>query len=138
MIGAEFIKHGAQQKSHLICSDPKFPGLDTFPQDFALHEEWYSLKDFATNLHVLLVQDTTGMKGNEYARPPYPSTWARVYGKGRVFYTNMGHREDVWTNPVFQQVLFSGIDWALARTDADIAPNIDQVTPKAGDLPPFR
>jgi type 1 glutamine amidotransferase len=138
MIGAEFIKHGAQQKSHLICSDQKFPGLEKFPQDFSLHEEWYSLKDFASNLHVLLVQDTSAMKGHEYERPPYPSTWVRMYGKGRVFYTNMGHREDVWTNPVFQDVLFSGIDWALGRADADVSPNLDQVTPKAGDLPPFR
>jgi type 1 glutamine amidotransferase len=136
MIGAEFIKHGAQQKSHLICSDPKFPGLDSFPQDFKLHEEWYSLKNFATNLHVLLVQDTTEMKGNMYERPPYPSTWARLYGKGRVFYTNMGHREEVWTNSVFQAVLFGGMDWALGRVDADVAPNLDQVAPKAMDMPP--
>ena len=136
MIGGEFIKHGAQQKSHLICSDQKFPGLEKFPQDFNVNEEWYSLKNFAPNLHVLLVQDTSGMTGHEYERPPYPSTWARMYGKGRVFYTNMGHREDIWTNPVFQDVLFSGIDWALGRTDGDVAPNLDQVTPKAGDLPP--
>jgi type 1 glutamine amidotransferase len=138
MIGAEFIKHGAQQKSHLICSDPKFPGMEGFPQDFKLHEEWYSLKNFATNLHVLLVQDTADMKGNMYERPPYPSTWARLYGKGRVFYTNMGHREDVWTNSAFQKVLIGGMDWALSRADADIAPNLDQVTPKAMDMPPFK
>jgi uncharacterized protein len=138
MIGGEFIKHGAQQKSHLICSDPKFPGLDSFPQDFALHEEWYSLKNFATNLHVLLVQDTTGMKGHEYERPPYPSTWVRMYGKGRVFYTNMGHREDVWTNAVFQKVLIGGIDWAVGRVEVDASPNLDQVTPKAVDMPPFK
>ena len=45
------------------------------------------------------------MEGPSYKRPPYPSTWARMHGKGRVFYTSMGHREDVWTSPEFQAVL---------------------------------
>jgi type 1 glutamine amidotransferase len=138
MIGGEFIKHGAEQNGHLICADPKFPGLATFPQDFAVIEEWYSLKNFATNLHVLLIQDTTGMKGNMYQRPAYPAAWARLYGKGRVFYTNLGHREDVWTNPVFQQALIGGLNWAVGNAEADVAPNIDRVTPNAGDMPPAR
>jgi uncharacterized protein len=136
MIGAEFIKHGKQQPGHLICVDKNFPGMSAVPDDFAPTEEWYSLKDFADNMHVLLVQDTSKMTGNIYKRPNYPSTWARMYGKGRVFYTNMGHREDVWTNPVFQAVLNGGFDWTLHRADADVAPNIKTVTPKADVLPP--
>ncbi|MBU6400194.1 MAG: ThuA domain-containing protein [Verrucomicrobia bacterium] len=135
MLGAEFIIHGAQQKSHMIVADPNFPGLSGVPADFGPLEEWYSLKNFASNLHVLLIQDTAGMRGNMYQRPPYPATWARMYGQGRVFYTNMGHREDVWDNPVFQQVLVGGINWAVRNVDADVTPNIDQVTPKANQLP---
>jgi type 1 glutamine amidotransferase len=137
MIGAEFIKHGKQQAGHLICVDKKFPGMSAVPDDFAPVEEWYSLKDFADNMHVLLVQDTSKMHDKIYERPNYPSTWARMYGKGRVFYTNMGHREDVWTNPVFQSVLMGGFDWTLRRVDAGVKPNIKKVTPKADVLPPM-
>jgi type 1 glutamine amidotransferase len=90
-------------------------------------------------LHVLLIQDTSNMEktgGNHcYDRPPYPATWAHRYGKGRVFYTSMGHREDVWTNPVFQQVLLGGINWAVGRVKADVTPNINKVTPQASVLP---
>jgi uncharacterized protein len=138
MIGAEFIKHGLQQPSRMICTDGKFPGMSALKPDFGPLEEWYSLKDFATNLHVLLIQDTTGMTGNMYQRAPYPATWARMHGQGRVFYTSMGHREDVWTNPVFQQVLTGGINWAVKNVDADVKPNIDKVTPKANELPPSK
>jgi len=138
MVGAEFIRHGAQQKSRMICTDPKFPGMESVPQEFAPLEEWYSLKNFATNLHVLLIQNTTGMSGNMYQRPAYPATWAHLYGKGRVFYTSMGHREDIWTNAMFQQVLIGGINWAVGKTDADVSPNIDRVTPNAEDMPPAR
>ena len=138
MLGAEFIKHGDQQKSRMICVDKKFPGISAVPEDFAPLEEWYSLKNFSTNLHVLLVQETSEMKGNMYQRPPYPSTWAHMYGKGRVFYTSMGHREDVWTNPVFQEVLSGGINWILKNAKANVIPNIGKVSPKANELPPFK
>jgi type 1 glutamine amidotransferase len=82
----------------------------------------------------LLVQDTSALNkwdGNAraYDRPNYPSSWAHLYGKGRVFYTSMGHREDVWTNPVFQHVLLGGINWSVANVQADVTPNIDKVTP---------
>jgi len=136
MIGGEFIIHGAQQKSHLIVIDPKFPGMSAVAPDNSNVEEWYAMKDFASNLHVLLVQDTAGMKGEPYQRPNYPSTWARVYGKGRVFYTNLGHRDDMWNSAMFQAVLQGGLDWALGRVDADVTPNLDTAAPQAGVLPP--
>jgi uncharacterized protein len=136
MLGNEFIIHGAQQQSQMIPADRKFPGMESFPQQFGPQEEWYSLKNFAPDLHVVLVQDTHGMKGSMYQRPPYPATWARSYGRGRVFYSNMGHREDVWTNPVFKSVLFGGIHWATGNKRASIRPNMKQVAPGAGQNPP--
>jgi type 1 glutamine amidotransferase len=137
MLGAEFIRHGSQQAAKQIVADAKFPGMEAVPADFGPNEEWYAFKNISPDLHVLLVQDTSTMKGPIYARPPYPSTWARMQGKGRVFYTSMGHREDVWTNPVFQSVLTGGLNWALGRVDADVTPNVSQVAPKANELPAY-
>ena len=53
MLGGEFIRHGAQQKSHLRVVDAAFPGVSAVPADYAPVEEWYSLKNFAADLHVL-------------------------------------------------------------------------------------
>jgi hypothetical protein len=39
----------------------------------------------------------------------------RKHGKGRVFHTSMGHRDDVWANAAFQPVLRGGIAWAWQR-----------------------
>ncbi|MDW8223717.1 MAG: ThuA domain-containing protein [Gemmatales bacterium] len=130
MLGGEFIVHGAQQKARMQLVSRPFPLLKPL-EDFVLHEEWYALKNFAPDLHVILVQDTLGMQGAMYQRPPFPATWARFYGQGRVFYTSMGHREDVWTHEVFQKILVSGILWALRELDAEIRPNLQDVTPKA-------
>ena len=134
MIGGEFIVHGAQQKAWMRVVDPSFPGAKKL-KDFDLLEEWYALKNFAPDLHVILVQDTQGMKGAMYQRPNFPATWAHMHHKGRVFYTSMGHREDVWQNPKFHDLLLGGLSWAVGNVKADITPNLEKVAPKASELP---
>ena len=134
MLGGEFIRHGAQQKAWMRVTGPKFPGVDGL-QDFQLNEEWYSLKNFAPDLHVILAQDSTGMRGLDYERPNFPATWARLHEKGRVFYTSMGHREDVWENTTFQKLLVGGLNWVFGRVDADITPNLKEAAPKGSELP---
>ena len=130
-IGGEFIIHGAQQVATNTVTDPGFPGFEQVGPSYAFNEEWYSLKDFAPDLHVLTVIDAPHMKGSMYERPPYPTTWARKEGQGRVWYTAMGHREDVWTNPVFQDILVGGIRWAVGEVAADVTPNLATVAPGA-------
>jgi hypothetical protein len=135
LVGGEFISHGRQQKATMKVASPKFPGAEGLGESFELMEEWYSLKNFASDLHVILVNETEGMSDWQYERPPFPATWARRHEKGRVFYTSMGHREDVWTNPKFQALLTGGIQWALGRVEAETPANIEKATPKARENP---
>ena len=141
MVGGEFISHGSQQKAWMRLVDDTFPGTAGL-KDFELFEEWYSLKNFAPDLHVILVQDTQDMKKTggdvDYDRPNYPATWARMYHKGRVFFTSMGHRDDVWKNDIFQKLLVGGINWSLGRAQARLTPNLEMVTPRARQMPPKR
>jgi type 1 glutamine amidotransferase len=134
MLGGEFIKHGRQQKAGQRVADGKFPGLKGV-KDFELLEEWYALKNFAADLHVILVQETKGMVDAEYQRPPFPATWARKHDKGRVFFTSMGHRDDVWKNATFQKILLGGLSWALGLVEADVTPNLKEAAPRASELP---
>ena len=69
-------------------------------------------------VHVLLSLDTA--KTNIEGMPDvvkggdYPQAWTREYGKGRSFYTSLGHRDDIWSNdPVFRAHINGGIRWAL-------------------------
>ena len=110
--------------------DPKFPGAAAF-DNASFVEEWYSLKNFAPDLRVILAEDNTGMEGDMYQRPPFPQTWARMHGKGRVFYTSMGHREDVWEKPEFQALVVGAMKWSSRQIDADVTPNISHATPGA-------
>jgi uncharacterized protein len=136
MLGGEFIRHGPQQAPKVRVVDNKFPGCETLKADFSLMDEWYTFKDFAKDMHVILVLETKEMKGIDYQRAPFPSTWARRHGEGRVFYTGLGHREDVWTNPLFQNLLLGGLGWAAGNVEADLTANIETATPGYREIQP--
>lgn len=130
MIGGEFSGHDAQQVAKIQIVDDAFPGIKAFGSGaFELNDEWYAQRNLGDDLHVILVQTTEGMKGPNYQRPNYPETWSRMHGKGRVFYTSMGHREDVWENPKYQGLLIGALDWVTGKAEANVEPNISRVTP---------
>ncbi len=69
-------------------------------------------------VHVLLSLDTEHMdmskQPNLKRGGDYPQAWTREYGKGRTFYTSLGHRDDIWSDdPVFRAHINGGIRWAL-------------------------
>ena len=132
MLGGEFVTHGAPQNASLVIAS-RFPGAGSLgmAEGISFTDEWYALKNFAGDLHVILVQETQYMQGECYRRPNYPCTWVRMHGKGRVFYTSLGHRQDVWINPFFQAIVLGGLGWALGNVQADVKPNVDRVTPQA-------
>jgi uncharacterized protein len=139
MLGGEFITHGMNprlQTTNLIIDDPKFPGLEGVASPVQLEDEWYSLKDFRTDMHVILTLDTKGMKGKPYQRPPYPMTWARMENKGRVFFTAIGDRPENWSNDFFLNLLTGGIRWAIGDAQASLTHNLTKAAPGYAVIPP--
>lgn len=139
MLGGEFIAHGSTprlQDARIIVNDPKFPGLEGVSSPVILNDEWYSLKDFRADLHVILTLDTKRMTGEPYQRPPYPMTWARMEGKGRVFYTAIGDRPENWSNPFFLKLLGGGIRWSIGDVKASLDQNLTQAAPGYAEIPP--
>ena len=141
MVGGEFIIHGQSkdprlQTANVIIVDSNFPGLQGVKSPVSFTEEWYSLKDFAPDLHVTLVLDTSTMNGNAYKRAPYPVSWARMQGQGRVFFTAMGDRPENWNDKFMLDVLAGGIRWATRQVDASIPPNLQSAAPGYAEIPP--
>ncbi len=136
-LGAEFIRHGPQQVARATVSDPQFPGCAGLGAELKVMEEWYTMKDFAADNHVTLVMQTEGMEGGDYRRPPYPLAWARPFGRGRVAYNAMGHREDVWDSAAYQAMLVGMIRWAAGEVPADLTPNLATAAPGHATLQPI-
>jgi|SRR5579864_658416 len=139
MLGGEFITHGSNprlQDTNLIVNDSQFPGLEEVSSPVRFNDEWYSLKDFRTDLHVLLTLDTKGMIGEPYQRPPYPMTWARMEGRGRVFFTAIGDRPENWSSPFFLNLLAGGIRWSIGDAQASLTHNLIPAAPGYAVIPP--
>jgi type 1 glutamine amidotransferase len=43
----------------------------------------------------------------------FPVAWSKMYGKGRVFYSTLGHTEESWDDPDIRKMYFEAIKWAL-------------------------
>jgi len=87
------------------------------------------------DIHVIMALDCARMSGDLYARPNYPVAWARMEGKGRVFYNVMGHSAETWKDPAFREMILGGIRWVTGMADADITPNLSRTNPQANEIP---
>ncbi len=136
MLGAEFSRHGAQQPATIRVASKTFPGLEEITE-FTKTEEWYACTSFVPDLHVILVQHTStmptgrgGQREEMYRGDAYPETWARTQGKGRVFYTSMGHRQDVWMDPLYKKMVLAALAWTTGVAKFEAKPNFAEACPK--------
>jgi uncharacterized protein len=98
-----------------------------FATVFDFHDEFYQISAFSpANSRVLMRLDTSNLdmanQGVHTADAPFPITWAKMYGKGRVYYSSLGHDASTWDNPDIQRMWFEAIKWSLGLSDADVTP----------------
>ena len=136
MLGGEFLSHGSQQEAHVKVVDATFPGLRGLGENFTVMEEWYSLKNFSKDNHVLLALETAGMHDPDYKRPSFPIAWVRKEGKGRVYYNAMGHREDIWMGERFHRYSQERLPGRPAGLMPNWMQNMSEMTPQAWVMPP--
>jgi len=128
MLGASYDNHPWNTiTAPVINEDPQFPATKHFPAVFTFTDEFYQAKEFSREKsHVLLRLDTSKLpKVPEFRRTDgdFPIAWAKMYGKGRVFYSSLGHASATWDNPDVYHMYFEAIKWALGLSEADITPS---------------
>lgn len=119
MLGGEFLTHGNQATVTLVTASGTHPATSGLPARFQMLDEIYHLKDNNRGrVDTLLSLDRAPDDGLPGANQPadMPISWAKRYGAGRVFYTALGHREDVWEDARFRAHVLGGIKWVLAGT----------------------
>ncbi|HEV3255359.1 MAG TPA: PVC-type heme-binding CxxCH protein [Gemmataceae bacterium] len=113
LVGGRFLRHttGVFRARIIDAQHPAVRGVKSFES----WDETYVHNQLADDIRVLMVREEQG--GYE------PYTWVRDQGKGRVFYTALGHDEHTWKNESFHQLLAQGIRWAAGRaTVEDVKP----------------
>jgi type 1 glutamine amidotransferase len=128
MTGAYFDEHPWMTfDAPIIVEDPNFPGMKQWPAEFVFKDEIYQPKNFSREkLRVLMRLDASKLdltnKRVHRTDKDFAVSWAKMYGKGRVFYSTLGHREESWDRPEVQKMYTEAIRWAMGLVDADITP----------------
>ncbi len=98
-------------------------------KDFELVEEIYQFKEepySRERLRILLHLDperSAQVKGLKRTDNDYAVAWVQSVGKGRVFYTSIGHNEHIYQNPLMLKHYLAGIQFACGDLKADTTPS---------------
>jgi type 1 glutamine amidotransferase len=113
MSGAYFKGHPAQQEAVVDVVDPNTIATSFLPKEWKRKDEWYSFKDMATDLHVILKIDESTYKHTGLDMGDHPMAWYHDYDGGRAFYTELGHVDESYSDPLYLHHILGGIQYAM-------------------------
>ena len=135
LVGAYFDGHPWHQKVTLKVEDPKHPAAAGFHTGDEITDEIYMFRDpySRAKLHVLIsvdnasiktsIKDKDGKEKVKRADKDFAIAWCHEFGKGKAFYTSLGHRKEVWKDPRYQQHLLGGLKWTTNQAPGDATPS---------------
>jgi type 1 glutamine amidotransferase len=139
LLGGTFGGHPWIHNVRLHVEDPQHPAARGLTDGAEIYDEIYQFGPKSSDvrvpmrvqpysrerLHVITSIDNRTIDVTKGARADgdYPVAWCHTVGKGRSFYTSLGHHREVWRDVRFQQHLLGGLDWAVGRADGDASPS---------------
>jgi len=126
MVGGTFNGHpwGSRTTVTISVHEPEHPLMKPFGSEFTIRDEIYQYRNWQPDkVRVLMSLDM------ERCRPqkPWhvPVAWVKAYGDGRIYYNNLGHNIETWTNQAFLDSIAAGVQWIRGDVDGGSAPNPD-------------
>lgn len=115
----------------ILVEDPSNPMVKQFPRAFSIRDEIYQARNYSREkVRVLMRLDESKLdltkKGVKRDDKDFAVTWIKNYGKGRVFYSTLGHPEEVWDRKDVQTMYFEALKWVMKLTDCDTTPRPKQ------------
>ncbi len=128
MIGGWFDGHPwGTFNAPIIREDGDFPAVRHFPKAFVKFDEIYQPKEWSRDkVNVLLSLDASKLdyvtpKGVHRDDHDFAVAWDKMYGKGRVFYSTLGHTDESWDDPDVRKMYFEAVKWVLGMTEGATA-----------------
>jgi len=120
---AAFTNHSAIMPAVVEIEDAKNPSTADLPKRWSRIDEWYNfIASPRGQVRVLATLDETTYQGGTMGSD-HPIAWCKKVGKGRMWYTALGHTEASFTEPPFLAHLLGGIQVAAGVKRADLTPN---------------
>lgn len=128
LVGGYFDGHPWHQKIKVNVEDSKHPAAAGFTTGDEITDEIYQFRDnpySREKLHIIMSVDNSSIDVNKGKRKDkdYAIAWCQEYGKGKSFYTSLGHRKEVWKDKRYQSHLLGGLKWATGEVKGDATPS---------------
>jgi hypothetical protein len=120
----------------VIVEDQTFPAMRHFPKYLRLVDEMYSPREWSRDkVNVLMRLDESkldytspqpgGKAGAPVGRPDKDQAiaWSKMYGKGRVFYSSLGHTKEAFADPDVRKMYLESVKWVLGKTEGSVTPH---------------
>lgn len=117
MIGGSFVWHPKLQDFPVKVVDRQHPSTRSLPEIWQVKDEFYFLRDMPKGLRVLLEGDHSKIVDPRKPKDETtrPLAWYQEFEGGRCWYTALGHRKEVYDDPLFRQHILGGILWAMGE-----------------------
>ncbi len=116
LAGAQFASHPGNpnvQTGEAYVVNKNHPSMVGFPDKWTIKDEFYDFKNFNDEVTVLVKIDEKSYKEGKMG-DNHPMSWYHIYDGGKAFYTNFGHTDETFSEPVFVKHLMGGLKWAMA------------------------
>jgi type 1 glutamine amidotransferase len=113
MLGAQFRAHPFAGRGTVLVTDRRHAITRRLPPSFVVDDEFYVFKtNPRRRAHVL---------ARRRARADEPLVWWRREGRGRVFYSALGHPASAWSDPLHLRLVEDGLRWAVSAARSSAA-----------------
>ena len=128
MMGGAFAGHPWHMDVPVRLLAPDHPLTKVFAgKGFTVKDEIYQFRNDTARpterkMLLSLAPDWDGLKRGNRQDGFYPVSWISTYGKGRTFYCSLGHRDEIYYNPIVLEHYLAGFQYALGDLEADASP----------------
>jgi putative heme-binding domain-containing protein len=132
MIGARFDGHPWHQRVLIVVEDVSHAATRHLGPELGIADEIYqfTMPFDRARMHVLLSLDTAtvdlAQAGVHRADRDFALCWTKPWGKGRVFYTALGHQPDLWKDERFLKLVDGGLRWSMHAEERPALSKQDQ------------
>ncbi|WP_149242745.1 ThuA domain-containing protein [Dyadobacter sp. 32] len=118
LAGAQFASHPGNpnvQEGNAFVVDDNHPSMAGFPKNWKIKDEFYDFKNFNKQVKVLVKIDEKTYKDGKMG-DDHPMSWYHEFDGGKAFYTNFGHENATFSNPVFLKHLMGGLSYTMTSS----------------------
>lgn len=118
LVGGYFKSHPKIQQAKLIVKDKSHISTKHLPDVWERSDEWYNFKDLNANTNVLITIDEKSYQGGANG-DFHPMAWYHEYDGGRAFYTEFGHTDETYADPLFMNHVLGGLKYTMSSNVLD-------------------